>query len=70
MFAEDLNAALDTLSIFPNAGGLYHARLGIRRLLLRATRHHVYYVIDESGVLVIAVWGAVNGRPPDLRRLF
>jgi plasmid stabilization system protein ParE len=69
MFAEDLDGAFETLSIFPKAGGLYHARLGIRRLLLRATRHHVYYVIDQFGVLVIAVWGAVKGRPPDLRTL-
>ena len=38
MFAEELDAAFDTISTFPNAGGLYHPRLGIRRLLLRATR--------------------------------
>jgi hypothetical protein len=67
MFAEELDAALDTISTFPNAGGLYHPRLGIRRLLLRATRHHVYYVIDDFGILILAVWGAVRGRPPDLR---
>lgn len=68
LFRVELAAAMDTLSRFPNAGGPYRPRSGIRRFLLRSTRHHVYYVVDDAGVLILAVWGAVRGSAPDLRR--
>jgi plasmid stabilization system protein ParE len=41
---------------------------GLRRVLLRATRYHVYYVSDGDLVTVLAVWSAVRGRSPRLRR--
>jgi len=39
---------------------------GLRRLLLRRTRYHLYYVHDETAgeVLILALWSAVSGRPP------
>jgi hypothetical protein len=39
---------------------------GVRRVPLRATRHHVYYVVTHSTVHVIAVWGSVKKRGPKL----
>jgi plasmid stabilization system protein ParE len=42
---------------------------GLRRILLRATRYHVYYVSNAETVLILAVWSAVRGAGPDLKRL-
>lgn len=39
---------------------------GVRRVPLRATRNHVYYVATAEAVLVLAVWGAVKGAGPEL----
>jgi plasmid stabilization system protein ParE len=47
--------------------GLRHEpRAGVRRLLLRRTRYHIYFVEEPHRVLVVAVWGANRGRGPDL----
>ena len=54
----------------PGVGKRYpHVARGIRRVLLRSTRNHVYYVEQQDRVLVVAVWGAVKGAGPDLRGL-
>ncbi len=42
---------------------------GLRRILLRAARYHVYYVTDADTVFVVALWSAVKGTGPDLGRL-
>jgi hypothetical protein len=42
---------------------------GVRRVMMRKTRHHVYYVEREQYVLVVALWGAVKGSGPDLEGL-
>jgi len=33
---------------------------------MRATRHHVYYVMGDEVVVVVAVWGALKGSGPDV----
>jgi hypothetical protein len=38
----------------------------LRRILMRATRNHVYDVERDDHVLVVAVWGAVKHGGPDL----
>ena len=40
----------------------------VRRVLLPKTKNHAYYIVDRTEVVVIivAVWGAPNGRGPDL----
>jgi len=39
---------------------------GVRRLLMKRTKHHVYYVNDPNNevVYIIAVWGAPNEGDP------
>jgi hypothetical protein len=38
-----------------------------RRLLMPATRHHVYYrIIEDDRVRVAAIWSATRGRTPTL----
>jgi plasmid stabilization system protein ParE len=68
LFVEELAAAFELLASAPEIGRRYpHPEVtGVRRLLLRATRHHVYYVPTSTGVVVLAVWGAVKGSGPDL----
>lgn len=53
----------------PDLGTPYVERDGVlvRRVLLRKTRHHVYYEIDRSKglVMILAVWGTPKrGTPP------
>ncbi|MBC8068544.1 MAG: type II toxin-antitoxin system RelE/ParE family toxin [Deltaproteobacteria bacterium] len=70
LFEEELALAVRMLADAPGIGKRYlHATGGIRRVLLRSTRNHVYYVEHEDRVLVVAVWGAVKGAGPDLNRL-
>ena len=41
----------------------------VRRVLLRSTRYHVYYVVLTDTVVVLTVWSAVRGSGPDLTSL-
>jgi plasmid stabilization system protein ParE len=71
LFAEELAGAFDLLARAPDIGRRYR-RVGIpglRRVLLPATRYHVYYVHsrDEATCIVLAIWGATRGRPLRLR---
>ena len=71
LFAEELAVAFDLLRGAPHVGRRYrHPKIpNIRRLLLRATRYHVYYSVDRETVVVLAVWSAVRGTGPILERL-
>lgn len=71
LFAQELAEAFSTIELAAEAGHRYlHAEVkGVRRILLRATRHHVYYVATEEAVVVLAVWGSVKGAGPDLTRI-
>jgi hypothetical protein len=54
----------------PRAGKVYRraTSASYRRLLLRRSRFHVYYLIDEATRLVsiVAIWSAVRGHGPVL----
>lgn len=69
LFSDELSATFELLSVFPRAGSAYRKwrDQDVRRVVLRATRHHVYYRIYDAGVLVMAVWSAVRGRGPNFR---
>lgn len=67
LFAEELALAFRMLAAAPGVGKRYpHPRASVRRILLRSTRHHVYYIDEVERVLVVAVWGAVKGAGPIL----
>ncbi len=68
LFTEELAAAIETLAVAPDVGHRYpHPDVpGVRRVLLRATRHHVYYVTGAEAVVIVAVWGSIKGAGPDL----
>jgi plasmid stabilization system protein ParE len=68
LFSSELAAAFSTLETAPSTGRRYRSGKvrGVRRLLLGATRHHVYYLVGTEAVIVLAVWGSVKGSGPDL----
>jgi len=68
LFATELAAALDTIASAPESGTRYSHRtvVGVRRILMRATRHHVYYIVEGNTAVIVAVWGAVKRRGPKL----
>lgn len=70
LFLDEFAAAIELIDDMPLAGRHYrHGPVrGVRRILLRATRYHVYYVVRRTEALVLSVWSAVRGTGPDLRR--
>jgi plasmid stabilization system protein ParE len=62
MLMEEFDRCLSLLESSPAAGSrFYGSRVpGVRRLVMRRTKHHVYYLYDEPSaiVYVLAVWGA------------
>jgi hypothetical protein len=59
---------LSSIELVPEAGHRYPHRdvKGVRRISLRATRNHVYYVDTGDVVAILAVWGAIKKSGPDL----
>lgn len=71
LFEQELSIAFKTIAAAPNAGKRYmhsdaDADVDVRRVLMRTTRKHVYYVEHHDHVVVVAVWSAVGGAGPDL----
>ena len=68
-FLDELGAAFDLIGETPLIGRLYnHPSVpGARRVLLRMSRYHVYYVPRTDEVRVLAVWHAQRGAGPPLR---
>ncbi len=70
LFEQELSVAFRTIASSPEAGKRYkHSDADVRRILMRATRNHVYYLERDDHVLVVAVWGAVKRSGPDLSNL-
>jgi plasmid stabilization system protein ParE len=66
LFASELERVILALVDNPALGLHYQPRPGVRRLLLRRTRYHLYFVEEVERVLVVAVWSAYRGRGPSL----
>lgn len=71
LFLDELTAALDIVGDAPYFGRLYQQSPipGTRRVLLKGTRYHVYYVPSANEIRVLAVWHARRGAGPPLRAL-
>jgi plasmid stabilization system protein ParE len=69
LFFDELTASFATLGHTPQIGRLYRQAPvpGTRRVLLKGTRYHVYYVSRADEVRVLAVWHAQRGVGPPLR---
>ncbi len=70
LLRDELHSGLSLLRHLPDVGGRYalDGVPGLRRLLLRRTRYHLYYVHDDEAeqVVVLALWSAIRGRPPPI----
>ena len=69
LFADELAASFDIIGHAPNIGRLYRPSPApdTRRVLLKGTRYHVYYVPLADEVRILAVWHARRGVGPPLR---
>jgi plasmid stabilization system protein ParE len=71
LFTEELAAAIELIANAPRIGRRRRDRgvPGLRRVLLRATRYHLYYAPAEGGdrLFVLAVWSALRGKGPPIR---
>ena len=69
-FLHGLDAAKRTITDGPTVAPVYAraARGVVRRVLLSASGHHVYFRVEPDAVVrVVAVWGARRGAGPRLR---
>jgi plasmid stabilization system protein ParE len=68
LFLDEIADTFALIESVPSLGRPWTATVvpGVRRVVMRATRYHVYYREDEEGVVVLAVWSSVRGRGPDL----
>ena len=69
LFLQELGISFDIISAAPHIGRLYRRSPvpETRRVLLKRTRYHVYYVSCADEVRVLAVWHAQRGVGPPLR---
>lgn len=70
LFLSELSRCFEVIASVPEIGRLYRASPvpRVRRLLLKETRYHLYYVLGAASVTVLAVWHARRGLGPPLRR--
>lgn len=70
LVVDEFERCAALLKSSPDAGvGFHRGRVpGVRRLIMRRTKHHVYYLHDEPNaiVYVLAVWGAPKTGDPVL----
>lgn len=67
LFADELDRALEDIGATPTIGTLYRDGSPIvRRLLLRRSHYHVYFVQDSNRIYVLAVWSCFRGEGPRL----
>jgi len=71
LFADEVVAAILLIQSSPRIGRRlrHRAVAGLRRVLLRATRYHLYYAPspDGSRLYIVAVWSGLRGKGPPLK---
>ena len=70
LFREEIRRAFRLIATYPDAGALTEDvdLPGVRRVLLAATQHYLYYRVNEvvGKIEVLAVWSTSRGEAPDL----
>ncbi len=68
LFVSELDAMLSAVALMPTLGAPAKAERasGVRRVLLRRTRYHLYYRVRDDVLEVLAVWHARRGMGPGL----
>lgn len=68
LFVTELERMLTAMALMPSLGAPASSERarGVRRVLLRATRYHVYYRVRDETLEVLALWHATRGTGPGL----
>lgn len=67
LFQDELEGTLVRLGQAPGLGTVFTSGKRVtRRILLPRTLYHLYFVEHDDCLFVVAVWGAVRGKGPDL----
>jgi plasmid stabilization system protein ParE len=68
LFLDELASAFDIIGHTPGIGRFYRQSSvpGTRRILLKGSGYHVYYVSLDADALVLSVWHARRGQGPPL----
>jgi hypothetical protein len=70
LFDDELDEAIGRLVKRPLRGAVHEVVGGktFRRILLRRTKQHVFYVVDDATEVIVihTIWGARRGRVPTL----
>lgn len=70
LILREFSRALALLAMTPSAGKVYAVKTSaeFRRLLLRRSGFHVYYVMDVAArvVVIAAIWNGARGHGPPL----
>jgi plasmid stabilization system protein ParE len=68
LFQQELSQGLALISQTPRLGVRYqeYPARNVRRVLLRVTGYHLYYLTRTDVVWVVAVWHARRGSEPPL----
>ena len=71
LFLNELVVSFDTIADAPSVGRSYRPSpiSYTRRVLLKQSRYHVYYVATKVEIRVLAVWHAQRGVGPPLRMI-
>jgi plasmid stabilization system protein ParE len=68
-FSEDFAAVIAAILSMPRVMAPFDRDgVTVRRWLLKRTKHHVHYTVDESTqtVVILSVWGGPRGSLPPL----
>jgi plasmid stabilization system protein ParE len=68
LFRAELERILTVIAVLPTIGvrAKSERAAGVRRVLLKKTRYHVYYRVHDETLEVLAVWHARRGTGPGL----
>jgi plasmid stabilization system protein ParE len=71
LFQQELRRAFRLIAEYPEAGALTDDVEvdGVRRVLLAATQHYLYYRVNsfQQRIEVLAIWSTSRGERPPLR---
>jgi plasmid stabilization system protein ParE len=68
LFLSELESMLAAAALMPTLGAAVRGERapGLRHVLLRRTKYHVYYRVRGQALEVLAVWHAARGASPSL----
>jgi plasmid stabilization system protein ParE len=70
LFRRELETTVSAVANAPMLGTVSAADdefPDVRRVLMRKTRHHLYYRVDGDVLEVLAIWHSARGEGPTLR---